>query len=83
MSSFSLTCVMDTTTGAAAGVRGGREDGFDEYDGREFGIVQCLPVSDAEPNFDSEQPLTVEEYLRRVRWVGCAIRIHDGDQWCL
>lgn len=64
---------MEPTTTAGSGddtpLGGELDDGFDGDDGREFGIVQCLPVSDAEPNFDSEQPLTVEEYLRRVRWV--------------
>lgn len=62
---------METTAGSGDDIPLGEEldDGFDEDDGREFGIVQCLPVSDAEPNLDSEQPLTVEEYLRRVRWV--------------
>jgi hypothetical protein len=43
----------------------------DVLDKKEFGIVQCLPVEgiDEEPDFDSEAPLTVEEYLRRVRCV--------------
>eukprot|EP00889_Picochlorum_renovo_P001508 jgi/Picre1/28538/NNA_003940.t1 len=27
-----------------------------------------LPMNESQPNFDSEQPLTVEEYLRRVRF---------------
>lgn len=43
----------------------------EEFDKREFGIVQCLPVDDGLPiDLDSfGVPDTVEEYLRRVRSV--------------
>jgi hypothetical protein len=43
----------------------------EEFDKREFGIVQCLPVDDGLP-IDLDDfgiPDTVEEYLRRVRSV--------------
>ena len=33
---------------------------------QEYGIRQCLPVPEGEPDFDGEV-LTAEEYLRRVR----------------
>lgn len=48
------------------------EDHVYEDDRREYGIVQCLPVDDEEPDFgtDDAMPETVEEYLRRVRY-GC------------
>ena len=39
----------------------------EEEDARGFGIYQCLPVDDEEPDWDSGEPQTVEEYLRRVR----------------
>ena len=39
-----------------------------EQERREFGIYQCLPVDDAEPDWESGEAATVEEYLRRVRW---------------
>jgi hypothetical protein len=39
-----------------------------EIDRAEFGLYQCLPVDDGAPNFQSDEPLTVEEYLRRVRY---------------
>lgn len=38
-----------------------------EQERREFGIYQCLPVDDAEPDWESGEAATVEEYLRRVR----------------
>lgn len=43
----------------------------DEFDKKEFGIVQCLPVDDRLPvELDSFGiPDTVEEYLSRVRSV--------------
>ena len=34
---------------------------------RQFGIYQCLPVGDGEPDFEAGEPTTAEEYLRRVR----------------
>ena len=44
------------------------ESGTDEEEEqREFGIYQCLPVDDGPPDFDSGEPETAEEYLRRVR----------------
>lgn len=47
----------------------------EEFDKREFGIVQCLPVDDGLPidldNFGI--PDTVEEYLRRVRSVALLV----------
>jgi len=39
-----------------------------EIDKAEFGLYQCLPVDDGTPNFETDEPLTVEEYLRRVRY---------------
>lgn len=39
-----------------------------EIDKAEFGLYQCLPVDDGVPNFESDEPLTVEEYLKRVRY---------------
>ncbi len=39
----------------------------DEIDKRQYGIYQALPVDDAEPDWESGEPSTVEEYLRRVR----------------
>lgn len=39
----------------------------EEVDKRQYGIYQALPVDDAEPDWESEEPATVEEYLRRVR----------------
>lgn len=46
------------------------EDDTDEdTDKRQYGIYQCLPVDDAEPDWGVEEPETVEEYLRRVRQV--------------
>lgn len=36
---------------------------------RDFGIHQALPVDDLEPNWDLQEPDSVEEYLRRVRCV--------------
>lgn len=39
----------------------------EEVDKRQFGIYQALPVDDAEPDWESGEPETVEEYLRRVR----------------
>ena len=39
----------------------------EEQERREFGIYQCLPVDDAEPDWESGEAATVEEYLRRVR----------------
>ena len=42
-------------------------DDEEEDDRRNFGIYQCLPVDDEEPDWDSGEPQTVEEYLRRVR----------------
>lgn len=39
-----------------------------EIDKAEFGMYQCLPVDSGAPNFDDDEPLTVEEYLRRVRY---------------
>lgn len=41
----------------------------DEGDKRQFGIYQCLPVDDREPDWEREEPESVEEYLRRVRRV--------------
>jgi len=41
----------------------------EETDKKQFGIYQCLPVDDAEPDWDAEEPDSVEEYLRRVRHV--------------
>lgn len=51
----------------------GDDDGLDsdasaEADRREFGIRQCLPVPEGEPDWEGEAA-TVEEYLRRVRRV--------------
>ena len=52
---------------------GEEEEGEDEeeqeaeQERREFGIYQCLPVDDAEPDWESGEAATVEEYLRRVR----------------
>lgn len=43
-------------------------DDNSDVDKAEFGLYQCLPVDDAAPNFESAEPLTVEEYLRRVRY---------------
>jgi len=42
-------------------------DTDEELDKRQFGIYQALPVDDAEPDWESGEPATVEEYLRRVR----------------
>jgi gem associated protein 2 len=39
----------------------------EEFNLQQFGIRQALPVDDAEPDFSSAEPATVEEYLRRVR----------------
>jgi len=40
----------------------------EEDDKKSFGIHQCLPVDDGEPDWEvGEDDLTVEEYLRRVR----------------
>jgi hypothetical protein len=39
----------------------------EEVDKRQYGIYQALPVDDAEPDWESGEPATVEEYLRRVR----------------
>jgi hypothetical protein len=39
----------------------------EELDKRQFGIYQALPVDDAEPDWESGEPASVEEYLRRVR----------------
>lgn len=41
--------------------------GDSEADRREFGLYQCLPVEPGEPDWDQQEPETVEEYLRRVR----------------
>ncbi|GAB4813374.1 hypothetical protein N2152v2_000420 [Parachlorella kessleri] len=35
---------------------------------QQFGIYQCLPVGNGEPDFEAGEPTTAEEYLRRVRW---------------
>jgi hypothetical protein len=46
------------------------EDGAqtdEDADKRQFGIYQCLPVDDREPDWQSGEPESVEEYLRRVR----------------
>ncbi len=43
------------------------ESSDSEADRREFGLYQCLPVEPGEPEWDTEEPETVEEYLRRVR----------------
>lgn len=50
-----------------------------DIDRREFGIYPCLPVEPGEPDWESGEPQTVEEYLRRVR-CGCraAGRLADG-----
>lgn len=46
----------------------GEGDSSEEEDRREFGIYQCLPVDDGEPDWGAgEEAQTVEEYLRRVR----------------
>jgi hypothetical protein len=45
----------------------GSSDTNEEEDRRQYGIHQCLPVDDQEPDFDSGEPTTAEEYLRRVR----------------
>jgi hypothetical protein len=45
----------------------GEDDSSEEEDKREYGIYQCLPVEGGEPNWEEEEPQTVEEYLRRVR----------------
>ena len=39
----------------------------EEADKRQFGIYQALPVDDREPDWGTEEPQSVEEYLRRVR----------------
>jgi hypothetical protein len=39
----------------------------DETDRQQYGIYQCLPVDDHEPDWECKEPDTVEEYLRRVR----------------
>jgi hypothetical protein len=39
----------------------------EEADKRQFGIYQALPVDDREPDWATEEPESVEEYLRRVR----------------
>ena len=39
----------------------------EEVDKRQYGIYQALPVDDAEPDWESGEAATVEEYLRRVR----------------
>lgn len=44
------------------------DEDYSDSDKAEFGLYQCLPVDDADPNFESDEPLTVEEYLRRVRY---------------
>ncbi|KAL4442036.1 hypothetical protein ABPG77_011297 [Micractinium sp. CCAP 211/92] len=44
------------------------ESSDSEADRREFGLYQCLPVEPGEPEWDTEEPETVEEYLRRVRY---------------
>ena len=49
-----------------------------EQERREFGIYQCLPVDDAEPDWESGEAATVEEYLRRVRW---ALWAGLGTRW--
>lgn len=46
---------------------GGDGDSDEEEDRREYGIYQCLPVPPGEPDWEEEEPQTVEEYLRRVR----------------
>lgn len=46
------------------------EYGTDEDgDKRQYGIYQALPVDDAEPDWESGEAATVEEYLRRVRYI--------------
>lgn len=35
---------------------------------QEFGIHQCLPVAEGEPDWSIGEPQTVEEYLKRVRY---------------
>lgn len=44
-----------------------RSSSDSEADRREFGLYQCLPVEPGEPDWETEEPETVEEYLRRVR----------------
>ena len=39
----------------------------EEFDRRQYGIHQCLPVDDAQPDWAAGEPDSVEEYLRRVR----------------
>ena len=39
----------------------------DEVDKRQYGIYRALPVDDVEPDWESGEAATVEEYLRRVR----------------
>lgn len=41
----------------------------DDEDKKQFGIYQCLPVDDLEPDWSTDEPTSVEEYLRRVRYV--------------
>ena len=45
------------------------EDSSDcsSVDRREFGIYACLPVEPGEPDWEQDDPQSVEEYLRRVR----------------
>ena len=33
-----------------------------------YGFRQALPVAEGEPDFSIEEPLTAEEYLKRVRY---------------
>jgi survival of motor neuron protein-interacting protein 1 len=61
----------DPAAAAAAASASGSEDAAsssdEEANRRGFGIYQCLPVDDAEPDWASGEPASVEEYIRRVR----------------
>lgn len=49
--------------------KGDFDEWSDEEDKKSFGIFQCLPVDDEEPDWEvGEDALTVDEYLRRVRY---------------
>ena len=46
------------------------ESADEDFDRRQYGIYQVLPIDDKEPDWEAEEePSTVEEYLRRVRYV--------------
>ena len=64
----------------------GSESDNENEDKRQFGIYQCLPVDDGEPEWEAGEPQTVEEYLRRVRCDGrrvrCSGQIHRHRHRC-